>query len=542
MADRPILRDVVAELLPDRPTFDLTVEPWIDVVDADGSNPRRAGLREVLVNGHTQKVDAASRGPLWVHATHRLLIALTYLIYACDPDHPWDDVAADGKPLPTAAIDATLERLSDHLWLHHPATPFLQDLSVLDLMDGKTNRDANRALLSSTDPFWALLPDVPSKSNTAWFGRSDELSPPDEADAACALLVRHYFALPGNEAPNRTAQGKTSKGGATGLTHRGRSFVTIAGPTLAATLTRNLLAAWTDTIGSMTPTFFEQPHAFARNVQPLNPLWTYTASAAATVLIPASGVPDGYRVVRTPAPLPRDAARTLAATMSANDPHALRVDAKTAGQPYSHVALTTTGSDLDLVRRYYKDLVAQSALHAPTVLGPHALAYGRAGTDVDVLVIDGAGSSMGPRIAATATFQPPTGTFTVDPQRASRYLEIANKISGASGSASNRVAWHIYLVLSPDSAAPKPDWLYPSCHEHVAGAVEHVLRDLLKVCADPTQPLPTRLDDTQRAAVTDAALAVFDRLVTPHTARPATVPHVVKQRRALTFDLARLWS
>jgi hypothetical protein len=96
--------------------------------------------------------------------------------------------------------------------------------------------------------------------------------------------------------------------------------------------------------------------------------------------------------------------------------------------------------------------------------------------------------------------------------------------------------------MSPDSAVPTPGWLYPTCHEHVAGAVEHLLLQVLKVCADPTQPLPTGLDDEQQTTVKDAALTVFDRLVMPHAARPATVPHVVKQRRALTFDLDRLWS
>jgi hypothetical protein len=228
--------------------------------------------------------------------------------------------------------------------------------------------------------------------------------------------------------------------------------------------------------------------------------------------------------------------------MSANDPHALRVDPKTAGQPYSHVGLSTAGSELDLVRRFFKDLVEQSALHAPTLLGPRALAYGPAGRDVDVFVIDGAGSSMGPRIAATGLFQPPSGTLTIDRERASRYLEISNRVAGAAGSASSKVGWHLYLVLSPSKAAPKPDWLYPTCQEHLSSAIEHVLRDVLKACADPSQPLPAGLNDKQKAAVKRAALAVFDRLVAPHADRPAAVPHVVRQRRDLTFDLDRLWS
>jgi hypothetical protein len=542
MPDRPTLRDVVRDWLPDQPQFDLTSEAWIDVAAPDGTDPRRIGLHDVLTGAHTMRIDGSARGPLWVHATHRLLIALTYLVHAHDPDHPWKDVAGGHAPLPSAAVDAALGQLVDHMWLHHPHTPFLQDLTVLDLMDGKAHSDADEALLRSTDPFWSLLPDVPSKSNTAWFGRAHELAAPDEADAACALLVRHYFALPGNEAPNRAAGGKRSEGGATGLTSNGRSYATVAGPTLAATLARNLLGDWTDTIRPDSPTFLQQPHALARNVEPLNPLWTYTASAAATILIPAPSLADGYRVVRTPAPYAKDAAKALSGAMAANDPHTLRVAPKSPGQPYSYVKLTTAGADLDLVRRFYTDLVATSELYAPTLLGTRALAHGHVGRDVDVLVIDGAGSSTGPRIAATATFQPPTGTLTIDPQRASRYLEIANKVSGASGSASSRVGWRIYLVLSPETAAPKPDWLYPTCHEHLAGAVEHILRDVLRVCADPTQPLPAALDAGQKAAVTGAALDVFDRLVAPYTSRPATVPHMVRQRRALTFDLDRVWS
>lgn len=509
----------------------------------DRSSPRRVGLREVLTDAHLLRIDGSARGPLWVHSTHRLLIALAYLVYAHDPDHPWDEVSEGRAPLPPDAIDATLRRLADHLWLHHPDTPFLQQLGVLDLMDGTANKDPLRALQSSTDPFWSLLPDVPSKSNTAWFGRAHERPAPDAADAACAVLVRHYFALPGNEAPNRAAEGKSSKGGATGLTHRGRSFVTIAGPTLAATLARNLLADWTDLIGPSTPTFLEQPDQLARHAAPLNPLWTYTASAAATVLIPTPDLPDGYRVVRTPALYGPAATAALKTVIADNDPHALRVDAKTAGQPYSYVGLSTSGNDLDLTRRFYRDLVDQSSLHAPTLLAPHALVgETRAGRDVDVLVIDGAGGAMGPRIAATATFHPPSGAFTIDRDRAAAYLEIANRVSAASGSASNRVGWHVYLVLSPEQAAPAPGWLYPTCHERVAGAVEHVLRGILKRCADPHQPLPDALDDTQKATVNQAALDVFDQIVAPYAGRPSSLPHVITQRRALRSDLTRLWS
>lgn len=542
MVEDRTLRRLVSDWLPDRPMFNLAVEPWIDVVAPDGTDPRRVGLGDLLTHGHELRLDASARGWLWAHAAHRMLIAFTYLIRAHQPDYPWDQVAAGRRPLPTEAINATLKRFADHLWLHHPATPFLQELSVLDLMSGRSHKNVETAVHNCTDPFWAMLPDVPSKTNTAWFGRADERETPDAADAACALLIRHYFALPGNEAPNRVSGGKTSKGGATGLTHRGRSFVTVAAPTLAATLARNLLSAWIDVVEWETPTFFEQPQELARNVQPVNALWVYTASLAATVLIPVPDDPDAFRVVRTPAPFSKEATHSLADIMAANDPHALRVDPKTAGQPFSHVSLTTAGSDLDLVRRFYRDLVNQSALHPPTVLEPHALAYGTPGSDVDVLVIDGAGSSMGPRVAATASFVPPTGTLTIDPLRASRYLEIADKISFASGSASRKVAWHVYLVLSPDRAAPKPPWLNQICDERLASAVENVLLQVLKLCADPAKQLPAAIDDAQKNLVRDATLDVFDRLVAPHAVRPATVRHVVRQRHALIRDLARLWS
>jgi hypothetical protein len=543
MPEIPTLRDFLRGWLPTVPQCDLSVQPWIDVCAPDGREPRRISLREVLSDAHELRLDGAERGPLWVHATHRFLIALTYQLHAHDPDHPWEAVGAGQAPLPAVAIDRVLARLANRLWLHHPDTPFLQNLAVLEHMDAKAHKDPQVALELSTDPFWSLLPEVPSKSNTAWFGRAHDTDAPDEADAAAALLMRHYFALPGNEAPNRQAGTKTSKGGATGLTHNGRSFVTITGPNLASTLTRNLLTEWLDVITPDTPTFLDEPDALAANISPINPLWTYTASAAATVLVPTPHHPDRYRVVRTPVGYSKDtAAKTLAGTMARNDPHALRVDPKTAGQPHSHVKLTTAGSDLDLVRRFCRDIVDQSALHSPTLLGRRALAYGHAGRDVDVLVIDGAGSSMGPRIAATAMLRPPAGTLTIVPERASRYLELANQVSGTSGAASHRIARRIHLVLSPDASAPRPAWLYPTCDEQLAGAAEDVLRELLKVCAEPGQPLPAGLEPSQRAAVTAAALSVFDRLVAPHGHRPAKVPQVVRQRQALANDLNRLWS
>lgn len=546
---KPTLRTVVADWVPTRPAYNLADEPWIDVTDLRSGSDAQVGLRDALHHADTFQLDGNPRGHLWEHATHRFLIALTYLLHAHAPNHPWGKVADGTAPLPADAIDTVLDRLADHLWLHHPTRPFLQDPSVLDVIDGKPHKDPLKALQNNTGEFWSLLPHVPSNTNTAWFARAEQWPAPTAADAANALLLRHYFAMPGNETPNRGAAGKTTKGGVTYMTHNGRSFATVVGPNLAATLTRNLLDDWVDTIGPDTPTFFEQPHTVGPNLQPTNPLWAYTATGAATVLLPTPQLAAPYRAIRTPVPHGKQTSEALAETMRSNDPHSLRVDPRDKNGARSYLQLSTAGSDLHLVRRFYDDLVNQSALHQPCVLSPRALAYGNAGRDVQILVLDGAGNSMAPRVRASAVFRPPAGVFTTNPDRMARYLELTNRVSGDKASASSKVAYRVSQVLTSGNAPGRLSarhklhpWLAPACDEHLTAATEPVLRDLLHRCIDPDQPLPDELNDTQRAAVTGTALEVFDQLVAPYTDRPTAVAHQVQQRNLLRRDLNQLWS
>lgn len=542
------LAEIAAPFLPDEPTFDLTSEPWIDVADPDGTNPRRVGLHEALVCAHDLRLDDSARGPLWTHAITRLLVAMTYLVRAAGPDASWDDVAAGRTGLPTAHIDAMLYRLSDHLWLHHPDTPFLQAPTALHTMREKAHHDPTTELDRATDPFWTLLPDVPSKSNTAWFGRAEDQSPPDAADAAAALLVRHYFALPGNEKPNPAVgngrRALRSEGGATGLTHHGRSFAMIAGPTLATVLVRNLLHEWVRNISPTTPTFIEAPAAVNANIAPSpNPLWTYTASCAATVLIPALHDPGRYRVVRTPAPIPNAMAKTVSELAAMSDPHALRVEAKTPGEPHSHVRLSTDGSDLDLVRQYFRDLATTGSLKGPSVLIPRALAHHPPhGREVDVLVIKGAGGATGPRIGATATYRPPAGVMELDLERVRWYLHWADLFLGGRGKAATLVGTHALNAMSPAGNEPETRRraIHTSARQALAVAIEDVLRDLLKTASDPTATMPTDLPATHRSHVRNAALATYDALVEPHRHRPAAVPNVVIHRRRLRARLDTL--
>lgn len=536
------LADVTRPFLPTQPTFDLAREAWLDVCAPDGSRPERVGLEHLLGRAHELVLDDAARGPLWKHAIQRLLIALTYLIRARTPEHGWDEVAAGTAALPADGIRLVLDRFADHLWLHHPDTPFLQDLTVLGAMTApaRSTRDDDVAwLVKGTDPFWTLLPDVPSKSNTAWFGRDDERPRQTQADAAAGLLVRHYVAMPGNEGRNRLAGGGRSEGGATGLTHNGRSFATVAGPTLAAMLARNLLGEWVRITTPDTPTYLDDRDVASALADP-HPLWAYTASCAATVLVPVADEPHGYRVVRTPVPVGKALAKRLAAVSSAGDPHGLRVDAKTKGQPYSHVSLSAEGSDLDLVRKVYGDLV-RSPLHAPSVLGERSLAHLRtARRDVDVLVIDGAGGATGPRIGGTASFAPPTGTFDADPDRMGWFLDLANQLLGGKDAAATQVGTAVLRVLAPEGNAPKGKRtaVYATARHDLSVAVEPVLRDLLKTAIGGGD-LPDRFPPVHVATVVDSALAVFGQLVAPHQQRPAAVPLIVQQEHRLRANLRR---
>lgn len=537
MPDRT-LADLAAPFLPDEPRWHLATEPWIDVTWT-GADADAVGLGDALRGAHDLALAGSNRGALTTHAVFRLLSNVGYKLFAHSPDEKrWGEVADGRSPLPPEAVDAVLEQLHDLLWLWHPSRPFLQHQPVLASMSPKPHKDDVVALVRSTDPIWAIFPDVPSKSNTEWFRRAAEQPSLTDADIANAVVTRHVFGLPGNEASNHGAGGNRSEGGVAGLTHHGRSLVTITGNTLAQTIARNLVLPIARELAPDVPTFIEEPDEPTAAISSRNAVWMMFASCAATVVVPVPDDPDGYRVVRTPMPWPKEITAAVKETRADDDPHTLRVDAKTKGERRSYLSLPAAGNDLDLVRKFHSDLVASgSPLHPPSVLGEHTT-YRGASDEVEVLVIAGAGSSTGPRIETVTRFTPPTSSFATNQvdRRMVRYLDLADSICSKKGAMSRRVGWRARLAIDPQSGRAPSGW-YERCDTAMSSATEPLLRELLTQCLDGDRELPSKLSDAQRSRAMEAGIELFDELTAPHQNRPTAVPHIIRQRGLLSAEL-----
>lgn len=121
------------------PTFNLLDEPWIMVLDTDGTN-RPVSLLELLREAGTVR-RLAGELPTQDAAILRLVLAILYRALPVQGDE--EDCAAvwktwwdDGLPLP--AIEAYLAQFRDRFDLLHPDTPFFQ-VADLHTASGKTS-------------------------------------------------------------------------------------------------------------------------------------------------------------------------------------------------------------------------------------------------------------------------------------------------------------------------------------------------------------------------------------------------------------------
>ncbi|AXV09903.1 hypothetical protein DVS28_b0133 (plasmid) [Euzebya pacifica] len=524
------LHDRIVGLLPATPTYNLTVERWIPVIGPDG--PDTVGLAGLLDRAHRLDLDDAGHGPLWRHSMERLLIGIGHLIAQAAPGHDWAAVANSGLPLPADGATSVLARLADRLWLHHPTSPFLQRLDVLSHMDDKPDKP----IVEVTDPFWALLPDVPSKSNSAWFNRADPDAKTGPADAANALLVRHTWAVPGNETKNGVGKAR-SEGGSAGQGANDLTHLTIGGPTVAATIARNLIGDWVDRGQRL---WFENP-AGAVGVLAADdpdPLWLYTATTASTVLIPMFG---GYRVVRSPMPEPPEVAKQLGTTLKANNPHTVRftsVDGKTT--PTLRLPVPSCGSDL--LRRYHSRLAGGRPL-TPSVLDLRGLHVRPARRPmVRALIVIGAGQAAGARVGDVAVAASELADLTLPAPAAVRFAELARIIFGPSPSVRSRTATAISTVRGADGEDDRKQ-IRASVEHDLTVAADAVVFRLLSACRrNADGDLPDRIPVPDSRLLIDTALGCFDRHVAPLTHRPATAATAVVQRRRLVRHLTRLLS
>lgn len=104
--------------------FDLTEEPWLPIVDADGT-ARETGLREALKAAH-QLREIHSDSPLEILSLNRLLLALAIWIFPQTQDEDtWFAIWEQGH-FDAETIDRYFDQHSEQFDLLHPTRPFYQ--------------------------------------------------------------------------------------------------------------------------------------------------------------------------------------------------------------------------------------------------------------------------------------------------------------------------------------------------------------------------------------------------------------------------------
>ena len=162
------------------PTYDLLAEPWIPVIQDDGT-AAMMGLRRVLHDADTLRA-LSGNTPLETAALYRLLLAVLYRALGTPTLDTWEDLWQQGR-FPAQALDAYFERWHDRFDLFHPERPFLQWTD--DRVKPK--------------PIINLVPHMASGNNATLFdhhheGQAIALS---LDEAARALLVALTFGLAG---------------------------------------------------------------------------------------------------------------------------------------------------------------------------------------------------------------------------------------------------------------------------------------------------------------------------------------------------------
>ena len=217
------------------PRYDLGTEPWIPVHTRDG-NAAVLGLGDVLLRAH-ELADLAEPNPLTRAALRRYLTAITaLLVHRRGADHEqWSARLRVNTGFDPEQVHALLAAQADHLWLYHPATPFLQDRRLITAM-----------LQPKLMPVAELVAHLPGETEAAWFTKRtdpDAAAGLTNAEAARALATRWFYTLNGNSADVDTSAGKVSAQagsafaeGPAPLTHVFR----VSETSLFATLLRNL--------------------------------------------------------------------------------------------------------------------------------------------------------------------------------------------------------------------------------------------------------------------------------------------------------------
>lgn len=274
--------------------------PWIPV-RRPGGTPELVGLRDALAGAHElERIEAS--GPLEQEALTRFLTTITALVVRhTGPD--WDP--RSDAAFPIAAVDAALAAVSEHLFLDHDITPFMQDPAPAERPKGA------KAVLS-------LAFERPNGTVQAWHFRSQltEASDGQVSWSRLAVLLIAFWYFAGE---NNLAIGNRKQNGALcGKAGNGLHYFW-CGPSLAHTLLANTPRTWAQ--GTDLPAWADRDGrasgaVFAGAIGGPTPLWwasfspnTVIVFVDPTTRLPAACVTGGGS--RQPAGLPAPLTRAV---------------------------------------------------------------------------------------------------------------------------------------------------------------------------------------------------------------------------------------
>lgn len=402
LAPRELLRTAHAQ-----PAHDLAELPWLPVLTPDGRR-ELLGVRELFRRSH-ELVDLAEPDPLTRAALRRWLGALTVELLTADggPDRAAWQARADANTGFTAAeIDALLNRAGDHLWLHHPRTPFLQDLRLIDSLTNPQLR-----------PAAVLLPHIPGEGEAAWFRKITDphtYAPLPLDVAARAMVARWYYTLNGIAANVTTGPGTKTKGQAGSCFAEGPATIThvfrVSPAGLFATLLRNLPRALVDSHQRGRP-------AWTNPTRPLGgvgDLFDYSATATATLLGP---VVDGAIAAAVPAPIPADppAVKTTRDRIRDADPHRIHVQRRGQRRVLRIEPGTLRLTALDRLRREALDDASADTSGPLDTTGLWMATHPQGGQEIlELLLAAKHGSATNPKWTDTVTLALPAALLGPD--------------------------------------------------------------------------------------------------------------------------------
>jgi CRISPR system Cascade subunit CasA len=204
------------------PSFDLIDEPWIPILQPDGTK-RLGGIRSVLL-GAGQIREIADPSPLVTVALHRLLLAILHRCFGPADEGVWADLWQAGA-FDAATLDGYLNHWRHRFDLFHATHPFYQTVDLDPVYAGPVTKLPLSA--GKREPLFEHYVEDASYSLTV-------------PEAARELVALHAFAIAGLLSYERHLDPriyKSAKGGPLAKS----AVVLMKGDTLFHTLMLNLL-------------------------------------------------------------------------------------------------------------------------------------------------------------------------------------------------------------------------------------------------------------------------------------------------------------